>query len=70
MNWWLVANHLKHGMMTVREAGAANRMPAMDMSHGSDHKRKVHPPLPVMTIVSVIVLVAGLTISWMFGGLS
>ena len=21
MNWWLVANHLKHGMMTVRPAG-------------------------------------------------
>ncbi len=24
MNWWLVANHLKHGMMTVRPAGAAD----------------------------------------------
>ena len=23
MNWWLVANHLKHGMMTVRRAAAA-----------------------------------------------
>jgi hypothetical protein len=23
MNWWLVADHLKHGMMTVRPAGAA-----------------------------------------------
>jgi hypothetical protein len=23
MNWWLVANHLKHGMMTIRPAGAA-----------------------------------------------
>jgi hypothetical protein len=23
MNWWLVANHLKHGMMTVRPAGEA-----------------------------------------------
>jgi hypothetical protein len=23
MNWWLVANHLKHGMMTVRKADAA-----------------------------------------------
>ena len=22
MNWWLVANHLKHGMMTVRPAGS------------------------------------------------
>ena len=25
MNWWLVANHLKHGMMTVRPASAACR---------------------------------------------
>jgi hypothetical protein len=23
MNWWLVANHLKHGMMTVRPTAAA-----------------------------------------------
>jgi hypothetical protein len=23
MNWWLVANHLKHGMMTVRPTSAA-----------------------------------------------
>jgi Domain of unknown function (DUF4396) len=23
MNWWLVAHHLKHGMMTVRPLGAA-----------------------------------------------
>ncbi len=29
MNWWLVANHLKHGMMTVRPASA----PAA-MAHG------------------------------------
>jgi hypothetical protein len=36
MNWWLVANHLKHGMMTVRPA-TANAMPgAMSgMSHSS-----------------------------------
>jgi hypothetical protein len=30
MNWWLVANHLKHGMMTVRPASAA---PAGDDGH-------------------------------------
>jgi hypothetical protein len=36
VNWWLVANHLKHGMMTVRPA-TANAMPgAMSgMSHSS-----------------------------------
>ena len=32
MNWWLVANHLKHGMMTVRPKEAAG----MAMPMGSD----------------------------------
>jgi hypothetical protein len=27
LNWWLVANHLKHGMMTVRPAGAKAEVP-------------------------------------------
>ncbi len=37
MNWWLVANHLKHGMMTIRPAALAgngsggNAMAGMDM---------------------------------------
>ena len=30
MNWWLVANHLKHGMMTVRPASAIGGVPAHD----------------------------------------
>jgi Domain of unknown function (DUF4396) len=28
MNWWLVANHLKHGMMTVRRVNAVAGVPA------------------------------------------
>jgi hypothetical protein len=28
INWWLVANHLKHGMMTVRPANAVAGVPA------------------------------------------
>jgi hypothetical protein len=33
MNWWLVANHLKHGMMTVRPAAASagHQMDKSDM---------------------------------------
>ena len=31
MNWWLVANHLKHGMMTIRPANDGDAMPGMDM---------------------------------------
>jgi hypothetical protein len=30
MNWWLVANHLKHGMMTVRPASGVADVPAHD----------------------------------------
>jgi hypothetical protein len=32
MNWWLVANHLKHGMMTVRSAGQSYTM----QNHGTN----------------------------------
>lgn len=38
MNWWLVANHLKHGMMTVRPASKPAAMAhgaGMDMAHGA-----------------------------------
>ncbi len=36
MNWWLVANHLKHGMMTVRRNGSAKMdMGAMDMGQAA-----------------------------------
>ena len=34
MNWWLVANHLKHGMMTVRKGNQVKDQP---MHGGTDH---------------------------------
>jgi Domain of unknown function (DUF4396) len=80
MNWWLVANHLKHGMMTVRPKDHSDdegdqgkvQMAGMNMG-GSGHGGRSHPPepsLPVMTAVSFAVLAAGLLIAWVFGGLS
>lgn len=36
MNWWLVANHLKHGMMTVRKGDQTDNhqsTPARGMDH-------------------------------------
>ena len=75
MNWWLVANHLKHGMMTVRPATAAAGMPehgamAMSgmapagpaMSHMSMSMAAGHPPRPpiaVMALLSFVALAAG-----------
>jgi Domain of unknown function (DUF4396) len=40
MNWWLVANHLKHGMMTVRPAAVA--APAMHDHAAHDHAMHDH----------------------------
>lgn len=74
MNWWLVANHLKHGMMTVRPApamagahahgahasmgGAPEAMSGMAM--GS--RQATRPPLPVMTLLSFLALAAGVAL--------
>lgn len=86
MNWWLVANHLKHGMMTVRPAGSAKmdmgemakgemakggmEMGDMKHMHGAASKHELHPPLAVMTALSFLVLAVGLAIAFIFGGLS
>ena len=29
MNWWLIAHHLTHGMLTVRPKGEASATPGM-----------------------------------------
>jgi len=76
MNWWLVAHHLKHGMLTVRPKAEAASMPGMDMS-----KKKMDmaaksgsaiqapsPPVWVMALVSFAVLAAGATVALTFGG--
>ena len=74
MNWWLVANHLKHGMMTVRPAAAAvgghehgahagaagssDAVPHMSMSGAAAPR----PPVPVMAPLSFVALAAGVAI--------
>lgn len=85
MNWWLVSHHLKHGMMTVRpkadaatggeRAGMADMpdmtgMEGMNMASGSSAAPAPHPSVAVMTVISVMVLLLGLMIAWIFGGLS
>ena len=37
MNWWLVANHLKHGMMTVRPTGMSGIMNDHEFDAGMRH---------------------------------
>ncbi|MGB7098293.1 MAG: DUF4396 domain-containing protein [Xanthobacteraceae bacterium] len=81
MNWWLVANHLKHGMMTVRPAGAAAMAHGPNPGHGEqvgmDHSAHAgppmsmataaapRPPIPVMTVLSFLALAAGLAIAFL-----
>ncbi len=68
MNWWLVANHLMHGMFTVRAAddpdassdaraktGSAHGTKAPD---GGDGATSPPPPIWVMTGRSVLGLAA------------
>ncbi len=76
MNWWLVANHLKHGMMTVRpkkEAQMAMAMADDEMAKGSgemagmtmEGAEKPSPSVPIMTVLSFVALAAGLALAFM-----
>jgi hypothetical protein len=72
MNWWLVAHHLKHGMLTVRPKGEASAVPGlkekMDMAASSGSAiHSPHPPLPVMAAVSFVVLAVGSAVALIFG---
>ena len=37
MNWWLVANHLKHGMMTVRKHDQVEQSKSTQVHRMDDH---------------------------------
>jgi hypothetical protein len=78
MNWWLVANHLKHGMMTIRPkmemVGMAMPMGdgrAMAMGGGEmagmamEGAQTSSPSVPVMTVLSFVALAAGLALAFM-----
>jgi len=74
MNWWLVANRLKHGMMTVRPASTMGAMQDHGKSGAHDALHVAHdaaveaepaprPPVRVMTLLSFAALAAGLAIA-------
>jgi hypothetical protein len=70
INWWLVANHMKHGMLTVRRQPASMgdmTMPSMpgEMTEGSG--REGGPTRGVkaaMTVLTVAILGAALAVSF------
>jgi Domain of unknown function (DUF4396) len=78
MNWWLVAHHLKHGMMTVRPTAAMADAHAQGMQMEMDGAAPApamampppgvtRPPLPVMTLLSFLALAAGIALGMLLG---
>ncbi len=72
INWWLVAYHLKHGMMTVRPADAtevghefAPHVGTGEAAHGPAMGRMAppQPSVPVMAGLSFLALAAGVAIA-------
>jgi hypothetical protein len=47
MNWWLMAYHLKHGMMTVRPAGVAAGAHGHSAQAGMDGAPYAEPRKPM-----------------------
>jgi Domain of unknown function (DUF4396) len=68
MNWWLVAHHLKHGMMTVRRAGVAEEpgleaKPEMAMDMAGHAGSPSTAAIMRVSILSIAIFGAGLIIS-------
>jgi hypothetical protein len=72
MNWWLVANHLKHGMMTVRKAAA--RQPShphaehamaqkMEIMSDAEMRKPSVGAITGMAVLSIAMFVIGIGIS-------
>jgi len=76
INWWLVRYHLKHGMLTTHDPGAASphptseshgqpetpEMPPMPVMATSGHE-KPRPPIPLMGALSFLALAANLAVT-------
>jgi hypothetical protein len=60
MNWWLVANHLKHGMMTVRPAGTA----AGSRAHGAHAGMEAAAPMGSKPMRSMPTSMSGIRAPW------
>jgi hypothetical protein len=81
INWWLVANHLKHGMTTIRPASAdagthghtgqaamSGTADTWPMSHKAmDAGQAPLPPLRAMALLSFLALAAGGAIGLLSG---
>ena len=70
MNWWLVANHLKHGMMTVRPAGRAGGSQAHGaqahgaQAHGAHAGMEAAAPMGSKPMRSMPTSMSGIRAPW------
>lgn len=65
INWWLVTNHMKHGMLTVREPAAATAMVGSEMDTAMGDMSASQPSRGVkaaMTALTFAILAAALAI--------
>ncbi len=81
MNWWLVTNGLKHGMLTVRKGGAhamhgmegmgemkgMGEMVGMNETEGMEAMKKAAPPVLPMAALSFAALAAGVAVAMGLG---
>jgi hypothetical protein len=74
INWWLVAHHMKHGMLTVRREPEPTPMAGMAMGHTSGRTPEQSPAQQptagvkaAMTVASFAILGAALGTVVQFG---
>jgi hypothetical protein len=60
MNWWLVSNHLKHGMMTIPAPGAPKAMAAKKKAPMAMPPPASREKIAIATAISFAVLFIGL----------
>jgi hypothetical protein len=74
VNVWLVYNHLKHGMGTVRALGKGGepveRTPAPAMEMAMSTRRVTRPQLTSVAVLTLVVLAAGVLLAAAFGDFS
>jgi Domain of unknown function (DUF4396) len=69
MNWWLVSNHLKHGMMTVRpkeEANGGVNAGGGTAEGGMNMDKPSLLEIAKMTLLSFIILAVGISLALIF----
>ncbi|HEC18058.1 MAG TPA: DUF4396 domain-containing protein [Gammaproteobacteria bacterium] len=81
INWWLVSNHMKHGMMTVRPSDddgtgmqghpvtghSSHAVTAEEHTHEKHESRVTHGMIGFMVALSFVVLGIGVSIAIFYG---